>query len=54
MVADDGAGLPAGFEPSQSQSLGLKLVNSLVLQLKGTLMVDTMSGVSYKISFSTS
>ena len=54
LVTDDGAGLPDGFEPAQSQSLGLKLVNSLVLQLKGTLMVDTMSGVSYKISFSTS
>ena len=35
-VADDGAGLPAGFNPAQSSSLGLKIARSLAEQLGGT------------------
>jgi two-component sensor histidine kinase len=32
-IADDGVGLPAGFEPSTSRTLGLRLVRSMVTQI---------------------
>jgi two-component sensor histidine kinase len=34
-IADDGAGLPAGFEPSTSDSLGLKIAHTLARSLGG-------------------
>src|SRR5205085_643805 len=34
-VIDDGAGLPAGFDLAQSDSLGLKLAQMLAMQLGG-------------------
>jgi two-component sensor histidine kinase len=51
IVRDDGAGLPAGFDPSKSSSLGLKLVTSLVQQLNGKLEMENQGGLSYKIAF---
>jgi PAS domain S-box-containing protein len=36
-VADDGRGLPAGFDPTRLRSLGMQLVVSLAEQLEGTL-----------------
>ncbi|WP_206077154.1 MULTISPECIES: sensor histidine kinase [Mesorhizobium] len=36
-VSDDGGGLPAGFDPSQSGGLGMKVVASLARQLGGEL-----------------
>ncbi|MEM2124077.1 MAG: histidine kinase dimerization/phosphoacceptor domain -containing protein, partial [Methanolinea sp.] len=36
-VADDGVGLPAGFDPERSTTLGLRLVYSLVAQLHGSI-----------------
>jgi two-component sensor histidine kinase len=38
-VLDDGPGLPAGFEPENSNGLGLKLVLSLVNQIGGELQI---------------
>lgn len=40
-VEDDGKGLPAGFVPERSPSLGLKLVAALARKLRGTLRVYT-------------
>ncbi|MGA7341815.1 MAG: PAS domain S-box protein [Terracidiphilus sp.] len=37
IVEDDGCGLPQGFDPAASQSMGLKLAASLARQLGGTL-----------------
>jgi two-component sensor histidine kinase len=37
VVADDGVGLPAGFDPGQLRSLGMRLVTSLTEQLGGEL-----------------
>jgi len=34
-VRDDGAGPPAGFDPSQSKSLGLRIVRAMAQQLNG-------------------
>lgn len=46
-VSDDGCGLPAGFDLRQSGSLGLKLVNTLVCQLRGTMTVRSAGGTGF-------
>ena len=38
-VTDDGVGLPEGFDPAQSASLGLSIVRTLVGELGGTLRI---------------
>jgi len=44
-VADDGAGLPQGFEAIANSSLGLQIVRTLVLDdLKGTLLYQSAEG----------
>jgi PAS domain S-box-containing protein len=51
-VSDNGAGLPAGFEPKAAQSLGLKLVNFLAKhQLRATIDVTTNPGTMFSIRF---
>jgi two-component sensor histidine kinase len=61
VVADDGAGMPAGLDYRTSDSLGLKLVNMLVDQIAGTLTqaehtpaVDGRPGTRWTIVFSRS
>jgi PAS domain S-box-containing protein len=46
-VTDDGRGLPPGFDLQQTRSLGLKLVNTLARQLRGTLEVQSGRGASF-------
>lgn len=53
LVRDNGIGLPPGFDLEKSSTLGIKLVSSLVQQLRGTMVIDNENGVCYKISFST-
>ena len=50
-VADDGIGLPAGLDILKNKSLGLQLVNSLVKQINGTLVVESSSGTAFQVSF---
>jgi len=51
-VTDDGVGFPEGFEPATDGELGLQLVRSLALQLKGHLVLeDTGIGVRALLSF---
>jgi PAS domain S-box-containing protein len=50
-VADDGIGLPAGLDNLKNKSLGLQLVNSLVKQINGTLVVESSSGTVFQVSF---
>jgi two-component system, sensor histidine kinase PdtaS len=38
-LSDDGPGLPAGFDPSLSRGLGMKIIASLVKQIDGKLNV---------------
>ncbi|HPQ53645.1 MAG TPA: transporter substrate-binding domain-containing protein, partial [Spirochaetota bacterium] len=40
-VADDGDGLPGGYDYKNASSLGLRLVNALALQLDGIVDVET-------------
>ena len=50
-VADNGVGLPAGFDWKQSHSLGLRIVALLTHQLSGTLRNDAGAGTSFTLSF---
>ncbi|HDR73624.1 MAG TPA: PAS domain S-box protein [Methanoculleus sp.] len=51
-ISDNGVGLPEGFIPDRSGSLGLHLVRMLaVKQLQGTLDVKSNAGVTYTITF---
>jgi PAS domain S-box-containing protein len=43
-VSDDGVGLPAGFTPETSRSLGMQLVVSLTEQLGATLGYESSAG----------
>jgi len=50
-VSDDGVGLPAGFDWRKSSSLGLRLVQMLAGQLKGTVEVSSDGGTKFEITF---
>ena len=50
-VADNGAGLPEGMDYEKTDSLGLKLVVSLVRQLRGKIELLRDSGTTYEIRF---
>lgn len=51
VVADDGAGLPAGFDLGGVTSLGLQLVPLLVDQLGGRLTVEGKPGTRFILRF---
>jgi two-component sensor histidine kinase len=50
-VGDDGVGLPEGFEIDACDSLGLKLVTSLVTQVEGELKVENHHGTRFILQF---
>jgi len=50
-VADDGAGLPPGFDWHESNSLGLRIVAVLTRQLSGTLVHQPGAGASFTLTF---
>jgi two-component sensor histidine kinase len=50
-VKDFGVGLPVGFKISESDSLGLSLVDTLIDQLDGELILKTESGTEFLIIF---
>jgi two-component sensor histidine kinase len=49
---DDGVGMPAGFDWKHTESLGLRLVNSLVDQLNGTIETTSGEGTTFIIVIS--
>ena len=51
-VQDNGVGLPPGFDWSNSDTLGLEIVISLVEQLRGSIEVTNQGGVKYSFQFS--
>jgi|GEM_PF-3507571 len=52
IVADNGVGLPPGFELKSAKSLGLKLVNFLARhQLRAKVVVDTNEGTAFSLQF---
>lgn len=50
-VADDGVGLPEGFDARRTSSLGLQLVNTLARQLGGEVLVSEGAGAEFSITF---
>ena len=53
-VIDDGPGLPAGFQPSDSKGLGMKIILSLVKQIGGRFEISSGGngrGTNFKIGF---
>ncbi|MEQ8548931.1 MAG: PAS domain S-box protein [Cyclobacteriaceae bacterium] len=48
-IADNGKGLPPGYE--SKQSLGIKLIYALVEQLDGVCSIENNNGVTYHIMF---
>ncbi|HBB32874.1 MAG TPA: hypothetical protein DDZ80_16990 [Cyanobacteria bacterium UBA8803] len=53
-VGNKGDTLPADFDLAQSQSMGLKLVMTLVKQLKGTIELETGDKTVFKVIFTLS
>jgi len=51
IVSDSGDGLPAGFDPTKSVALGLRLVNMLVQQLHGVLEFSSGPGATVSVTF---
>jgi PAS domain S-box-containing protein len=53
-IADNGPGLPSGFDVKNSTGLGLQLVQMLIHQMEGTLSVSSDSGTSYVVGVNVS
>ena len=51
-VADDGVGLPDNFVLENTNSLGLLIVQTLTMQLKGSLEIEKDNGAIFKLFFS--
>jgi PAS domain S-box-containing protein len=50
-VADNGVGLPAGFEIAHCRSMGLRLVDTLARQLNAQLGHEVRGGTSFQLTF---
>ncbi|MBD0254972.1 MAG: tetratricopeptide repeat protein [Cytophagales bacterium] len=50
-IADDGVGLPPGYEPARSRSLGMTLMHGLSEQVDGVLSITSPSGVTIRLVF---
>jgi PAS domain S-box-containing protein len=48
-VCDNGKGLPAGFDPDKSKSLGMRLVQMLAAQLHAHVDVTGVNGTEFKL-----
>ena len=50
-VADDGVGLPEVFDLESTGTLGLLIVQTLTMQLKGSLGIETENRTIFSIFF---
>ena len=50
-IADNGIGLPEDLDYKTMDSLGLKIVNSLVDQIDGEILLERNNGTTFKILF---
>jgi two-component sensor histidine kinase len=51
VIADDGVGLPAGFEAGRSRSLGMTLLHGFSEQLGGELTLSSPPGLHIQLLF---
>jgi two-component sensor histidine kinase len=52
IVSDNGIGMPESFDVEKTESLGLKIVASMVRQLDGLLVINRENGSQFKTTFS--
>lgn len=52
-VSDTGIGLPPAFDPERTTSLGLKLVNIFMRQIRGSIVILPGSGTTFEARFPT-
>jgi two-component sensor histidine kinase len=50
-IADDGVGLPKGYDPAKSRSLGMTLIQGFSAQLGGELTIESSGGVKLSLLF---
>jgi len=50
-IRDNGNGLPEGFDPERSSSLGFRIIKELTRQLRGKFTYTTDNGTVFSISF---
>jgi PAS domain S-box-containing protein len=50
-VRDNGVGLPEGFDPARSSTLGYQLITSLTQQIGATLTIESVGGTSAVITW---
>ncbi|MEO8050691.1 MAG: histidine kinase dimerization/phosphoacceptor domain -containing protein [Acidobacteriota bacterium] len=51
LVADDGVGLPSGWDWKTSRTLGLQLVSTLARQIEAKVQVDRRNGTAFTVAF---
>jgi two-component sensor histidine kinase len=51
VIADDGVGLPANYDPSRSRSLGMTLIHGFSRQLGAKLTITNHHGLSFSLLF---
>ncbi len=51
IVADDGMGLPEDFDLTRAETLGMRLVHALALQLSGVVKIDGSGGTCVQVTF---
>jgi len=51
IVSDNGVGFPENLDFRKTESLGLRLVNTLVRQLNGNIELDRKTGTAFKLTF---
>jgi two-component sensor histidine kinase len=51
IISDDGRGMPEDIDVETSDTLGLQIVNSLVVQLEGEVRVSRDGGTAFTITF---
>jgi two-component sensor histidine kinase len=51
MIADDGVGLPASYDPSRSRSLGMTLIHGFSRQLGAKLAISSPPGMRINLKF---
>jgi Signal transduction histidine kinase len=50
-VSDNGVGFPANVDYKNTNSLGLQLVNNLIIQIDGELKLDKSQGTTFTLRF---
>jgi PAS domain S-box-containing protein len=51
IVSDDGVGFPEDLDFRSTRSLGMQLINTLVAQLEGTVVLERDGGTTFKVAF---